>query len=57
MTATHRCHICCIDFARAEDHATHREAVHHVRPKGEIRKAIDRLRREDRELLDRLRDT
>jgi hypothetical protein len=54
---SHRCPDCAIDFARSQDAATHREAEHHERPKGEILKAIERLRAADRDLLDKLSDT
>ncbi len=52
---SHRCPDCAIDFARSQDAAEHREA-NHAKPSPGIREAIERLRAEDRELLDRLKD-
>lgn len=52
---SHRCDICKIDFARSADAADHRHALHPYVSEG-IRVAIDRIAREDRELLEKLGD-
>jgi hypothetical protein len=53
---SHRCDECEIDFARSSDAARHRQGVHYTASPG-IRAAIERLRKEDRKILEMLGDT
>ena len=51
---SHRCDECEIVFARSDDATMHRYKGHEVKPSPGIREAIDRIMREDRELLEKL---
>ena len=52
---SYRCEPCGILFPRTDDATEHR-IKNHYKPSPGIREAIDRLRDEDREILDKLAD-
>ncbi len=54
MSDSHRCDECGVEFARSDDATMHRYNGHQTKPSTGIREAIDRLRDEDRELLEKL---